>query len=76
MPSVDSSLIRKSFCTEVPAPHFFRGSSGVTRNFADPRAPDGAFWRAFFRLDRALLTAPAFLTLATFAHSLHVTDVP
>src|SRR5205085_2229905 len=39
------------------------------------RAPDGAFLDTPFVADRARLTAPVFLTLATLAHSLQVTDV-
>lgn len=42
---------------------------------ADFRAPDGALFDTPFLLDRAPLTAPDFLTLATLAHSLQVTDV-
>ena len=42
---------------------------------ADFGAPDGALFDTPFFGDRARLTAPSFLTLATLAHSLQVTDV-
>ena len=42
---------------------------------ADFLAPDGALFDTPFFADRARLTAPSFLTLATLGHSLQVTDV-